>query len=129
MTPDMPKLLMAESTYLDSPLKVGCHHYSRLLSEAGDIGVFYLSTPISPLHFLKRSNVEQTKRRAAVWRAAAWLGPSQEPRPPVAPRTPKAVGGFPKCNHNVQSVGRTGVSAGTRLRPGRGSARGEAQRS
>ncbi|HOX39133.1 MAG TPA: glycosyltransferase [Candidatus Brocadiia bacterium] len=64
----MPKLLMAESTYLDSPLKVGCHHYSRILAEAGDLDIFYLSTPFSPLHFLKRSNAAQTRERAGVWR-------------------------------------------------------------
>jgi glycosyltransferase involved in cell wall biosynthesis len=63
----MLRAVWANVHFWDSHIKVGAHHYARLLAESG-WRVAFCSDPISPLHFLKRSSFPETKHRLRLWR-------------------------------------------------------------
>ena len=63
----MPTALWANSHFWDSPIRIGAHHYARLLAEAS-WRVGFCSDPISPLHFLKLGTLRETRPRFATWR-------------------------------------------------------------
>jgi len=63
----MPKkILIAASNYWNSPYQVGSHHYARVFAANG-WEVFFISDPISPVHFLARRN-EQLKERYRIYK-------------------------------------------------------------
>src|SRR6516225_5428286 len=55
------KALFASTNYFLSPFQVGSHHLARAFARAG-WQVAFVSMPLSPWHWLKRSNVEIQKR-------------------------------------------------------------------
>lgn len=54
------KILMAEHTFINSDIKVGCHHLAEEFSQENE--VLYISTPISPFHFLKNDREDLYKK-------------------------------------------------------------------
>ncbi len=56
-------ILFLSHTYWDSVFRVGSHHLATHLAAAGH-RIVYLSTPISPLHYLKFSALKARIRRA-----------------------------------------------------------------
>jgi len=54
------KIIMAEHTFIDSDIKVGCHHLADEFSK--DNEVLYISTPISLYHFLKKDKEDLYKK-------------------------------------------------------------------
>ncbi|HYG74491.1 MAG TPA: glycosyltransferase [Planctomycetota bacterium] len=85
---------MACSNYWTSPIQVGDQHLARLFVEAGwDVG--YLSTPISPLHYL-RGGGDDLRERAKLWRGggARFLSSKLWAHVPLAMAVPKAAPGL-----------------------------------
>src|SRR4030066_2285699 len=65
----MPKkILIAASNYWNSPYQVGSHHYARVFARNG-WEVFFVSDPISPIHFLAQRN-EQLKERYEIYKGS-----------------------------------------------------------
>ena len=60
----MPRAVWTNGHYWDSPLKIGAHHYARLLAES-DWKVAFCSDPISPFHFLKPTTWKETRAAPA----------------------------------------------------------------
>lgn len=60
------KIIMAEHTFYDSEIKVGCHHLAEELSKNHE--VFYLSTPLSPFHKLHKKNSENYNAKIKIYR-------------------------------------------------------------
>jgi glycosyltransferase involved in cell wall biosynthesis len=56
------KVLMACANYWNSPFQVGSHHLARGFINSG-WEVAFISSPISPIHFLKLCNLNQLKKR------------------------------------------------------------------
>jgi len=64
----MSKILMAENSIITGNIsRVGGHQYARLFSK-DDEEVFYLSPPVSPLHFFYFRNWRHTKKRIDIWK-------------------------------------------------------------
>ena len=61
------RVVWANSNFWTSPIRIGAHHYARLFAEMG-WEVAFISDPISPMHFLKRSTWKETRERFKVWR-------------------------------------------------------------
>ncbi len=59
--------MWTNGNYWTSPIKIGAHHYARLLVESG-WDVAFVSDPISPFHFLKWSTLRDTRERFRAWR-------------------------------------------------------------
>lgn len=57
----MKKVLMATSVPYNAPYQVGSHHYARAFKKLG-YEVLVVSVPVSPLHYLKRSDALISQR-------------------------------------------------------------------
>ena len=63
----MARAVWANAQFWDAPIRLGAHHYARLLvAEGWDVA--FCSDPISPFHFLKGSTWRETRERLRVWR-------------------------------------------------------------
>lgn len=60
------KILMAEHTFYDSEIKVGCHHLATELAKEHEI--FYLSTPLSPFHKVHKKNRENFNLKYSIYK-------------------------------------------------------------
>lgn len=62
------RIVFASHTFCGGPFVVGSHHLAREIAVLGH-KVVHLSTPITPLHFLRIGQGQAARARAAVWRA------------------------------------------------------------
>ncbi len=56
----MKKILFVSHTFMGGPFVVGSHHLARTFSELGH-KVIHLSTPVTPIHHLKKDNITKMK--------------------------------------------------------------------
>jgi glycosyltransferase involved in cell wall biosynthesis len=61
------RALWANPQFWTSPIRIGGHHYARLLAESG-WDVAFCSDPISPFHLLRWSRWGEISERLRIWR-------------------------------------------------------------
>lgn len=61
------KILMLEAAHYENVIKVASYHYTNLFSEDSCNEVLYISTPISPFHFLESKAFGNTLSRFKIW--------------------------------------------------------------
>ncbi len=66
------KIIMAGSPTFKSPTRTGIHHYAELFARNG-WDVFFLSSQLSPLHFIRKKDRVYSKEKIRLWsRGGAW---------------------------------------------------------
>jgi glycosyltransferase involved in cell wall biosynthesis len=61
------RIVFASHTFCGGPFVVGSHHLAREIAVLGH-KVVHLSTPVTPLHFLRIDQAPDARARTAVWR-------------------------------------------------------------
>lgn len=66
------KIIMAGSPTFKSPTRTGIHHYAELFARNG-WDVFFLSSQLSPLHFIRKEDRVYSKEKIRLWaRGGEW---------------------------------------------------------